>query len=261
MSSASPGAPTNTADVDWARVYGIDLVYRKDCWQLCGDAHCCNFSRHKSRFRIVGKKPFQELPLLPGEYEYLAQSGGLAQFQDHQHRRTTLALDERRAVTLETIVSHRPGCACDHATRPTICRLYPLFPILDVDGRVCGIEPHFGVYEELEALASMEPACRIDAIPTQQMSLFLELVGCLTPSPLHLFHLHAYRVAKAHLASRLRAQLGDSGKDPFTTFEWQLMRGKLFDTERLRAELSALADRFEARYGDRFRLPAPEVPC
>jgi hypothetical protein len=134
---------------DWAHIYGLDLVYEKDCWKLCGDAHCCNFARHKSRFKFMGKKPFQELPLLPGEYEFMRDRGWLAQFQDHVHKKQVFALDGQRAMTIESIVSHRPGCACDHATRPTICRLYPLFPVLDIEGRITGIETHFWIYEEL----------------------------------------------------------------------------------------------------------------
>ena len=57
-------------------IYSTDLVYAPDCWKLCGDAHCCNFMRYKSKMSILGKNLFQELPLLPGEFEFLRRADG-----------------------------------------------------------------------------------------------------------------------------------------------------------------------------------------
>ena len=57
------------------KIYSTDLVYAKDCWQLCGNGHCCNFTRYKSQFTMIGKSHYQELPLLPNEYEYLQHKG------------------------------------------------------------------------------------------------------------------------------------------------------------------------------------------
>lgn len=252
--------PTTRDGVDWDAVYRLDLVYQPDCWRLCGDAHCCSFARHKARFRIVGRKPFQELPLLPGEAAFLRRTGAMAQFQEHVHKQTEFVLDDHRAIPVESIVSHRPGCACEHATRPTICRLYPLFPVLDLDGRLLGVEPRFGIYEELEQLEQLERACRLDSLPFAQLGVFLELVGHLAQSPLHLFCLHAYRIAKRHAVDKLARNLARQPQGAFALFEWLLLKGQLFDVEPLRAELRQLADAFAARYGERFVLPRPTCP-
>ncbi len=253
----APGALGPGGGPDWARVYDLDLVYQADCWKLCGDAHCCSFTRHKTRFKILGKKPFQELPLLPGEHEFMRSQGWLAQFQDYEHKRVEVALDDRRAIHVESIVSYRAGCACDHATRPTICRLYPLFPVLDLEGRVTGIEPFFGVYEELEQLEQIARACELRSLPFDQLGIFFELISRLAVSPVHLFYLHAYRLAKRHAFDRLRDKLAAEPQSAFGLFEWQTLRERVFDKKGIRAELASLADAFEARYGERFRLPAP----
>jgi hypothetical protein len=238
-------------------VFGIDLVYQQDCHRLCGDAHCCSFTRHKARFRMLGQQPFQELPLLPGEHEHLAASGGLLQFGDFEHRRGELVLDATRAVPFESIVSRRPGCACEHATRPTICRLYPLFPVHDIAGRLLGVEPQFGIYEELERLDGLPRACALESLPFAQLQLFLSLCGHLAASPLHLFCLHAYRTTKRHATAGLQRRLAAAPQSAFGLFEWQLLKGRLLDRSALRAELTALADAFASHYGDRFALPAP----
>ena len=240
----------------FARLYELDLVYQKDCWKLCGDAHCCSFSRHKQRFRMLAKKKFQELPLLPGEHAFLSSRGWLSQFQDHDHKHSEYAIDERRALSVESIVSRRPGgCACDHDTRPVVCRLYPLLPVLDEAGRLSGIEP-FGVYEELEKLEGLAPACELKALPFDQLSMFLEVSRLLGESPLVSFHVAAYRIAKRHAFDKLKNKLKE-GESAFATFEWDLLRERVFDHDALRRDLVALADRYEARWGDAFHLPAP----
>src|SRR5262245_3943711 len=138
-------------------IYSTDLRYLKDCWTLCGDAHCCSFARYKARFRMLARTPFQELPLLPGEYEYLKEKGWLAQFGDFDHKVVEIVLKAGR-MHVESIISRRPQCACDHDIRPTVCRLYPLLPTYDIYGRVTGTV-NLGIYEELERIQGLEPAC------------------------------------------------------------------------------------------------------
>ncbi len=249
--------PATADGVDWDEVQRLDLVYQPDCWRACGDAHCCSFARHKQRFRLLGGKHFQELPLLPGELEHMARTGATAQFGEFVHKKVEFALDGARAIHVESIVSHRPGCACEHATRPTVCRLYPLFPVHDVAGRLLGVEPAFGIYEELEDLDGLPRACELRALPFAQLQVFLELTSLLARSPLHLFHLHAYRVAKRHVVANLRERLAHAPQSAFAMFEWLLLKGRAFDRERLRQELRELADEFAAHHGARFVLPAP----
>jgi hypothetical protein len=105
------------------QIYSTDLEYVPACWKLCGDAHCCSFARYKAKFKLIARKPFQELPLLPGEYEFLASRGWLKQFGDYDHQVSSYSFGSR-SMRIESNVSRRPSCACDHATRPTIYRLY-----------------------------------------------------------------------------------------------------------------------------------------
>jgi hypothetical protein len=233
-------------------IYSADLRYRAECWQLCGDAHCCSFARYKSRLRIVARTPFQELPLLPNEFEYLAGRGWLAQFGDYDHKVVEVPL---RAGTMrvESIVSRRVGCACDQATRPTVCRLYPLLPIFDLDGRVVGTES-FGVYEALEEVESLEPACRLTSLPFEELQKFHRIAAAIGRSPVALFYAMAYRLTKAHVRERVREAKARSDADAFLVFARLLMRQRLTDQPALLAELDALAEQFRVRYGAAFAL-------
>ncbi|HTU60043.1 MAG TPA: hypothetical protein VMF89_16435 [Polyangiales bacterium] len=241
----------------YERLYGIDLVYQPDCYKLCGDAHCCSFARHKQHFRILGKRQFQELPLLPGEYDFMAARGYLRQFGEYERKAHAYPLGDGRALYVDSIVSYRQGgCVCDHDTRPVVCRLYPVLPVMDEVGRLGAIEP-FGVYEELEVVAQQEAACQIRSLPLAQLELWLSFGRTLAESPLVAFHLAAYRLAKRHVAGRL-AEARKPGENVFAQFEWALLRKRLFDHAALRAELVALADRYRDHWGERFVLPNEE---
>lgn len=246
------------------RIYSIDLVFENDCWKLCGDAHCCSFSRHKSRFRLLGAggKPAQELPLLPGEFEFLSASGWTGQFQKFD-RKTVIYDFGPGHVVFDTVTSARPGCACDHHSRTTVCRLYPLLPVFEVSGRLISTEP-LGMYEELEALDGLEPACQLNGLPFRQLNLYLELVNLIGSEPVFLFHLMAYRLAKRHIAARLGEARLQTGASAFSLFERHLLRRQLLDHESLQADLAELWGRFNRQYGSRFTdamAALPELVC
>ncbi len=242
-------------------LYDTDLVYRSGCWTLCGDAHCCSFRRHKARFRLMARDAGQELPLLPGEFDYLAARGWTRQFEPFERERTVHDFGPARLVVDRVTSRREGGCACDHGTRTTVCRLYPLLPVLGPDGGLVATE-RLGLYEELEALDGAEPACRIDSVPFDQLRLLLRIAGLIGSEPVLAFHLEAYRIAKRHVAERLRASMtppAESAAAParsaFQAFEAAYLRRRLFDRPALDTELADLWTRFRERHGDAFTEP------
>ena len=234
------------------QIYSTDLTFVPDCWKLCGDAHCCSFSRYKAKFRMIAKTPFQELPLLPGEYEFLSTKGWLKQFEPFEHRLMDFPIDAG-VIKVESIISKKPNCACEHNIRPTVCRLYPLLPIFDVSGRVVAAEP-LGIYEEMETIEGLAPACQLTALPFDQVDRFLNLATEISKNPIHLFYVMAYRITKKHAAERIKAKRAEYKCDVFTAFENAFIRRALIDRDELRAELNELATKFKAHYGTAFRL-------
>jgi hypothetical protein len=234
-------------------IYATDLVYVKDCWRLCGDAHCCSFARHKAKFAMMAKKPFQELPLLPGEYDFLARKGWLEQFGAHEHRVTERAISGQ-VVSFETLVTHRSQCPCEHDIRPTVCRLYPLMPVFNVAGHVTGLDTA-GIFEDLEVIDGQPPLCKLEAAPFKQVDAFLAITSALAESPLLVFSMMAYRVGKAHVRERLAARKAQfPAKSAFALFEGSFLTKKLFDLVALDQELAALVAQFHEHYGARFEL-------
>jgi hypothetical protein len=179
----------------------------------------------------------QELPLLPGEWAYLREQGWDAQFGAHEVRRHQYEIDGYTIRWL-TMASRRPGCACDHDTRTVVCRLYPLLPRLDEGGHLVGTET-VGMYEELEVLEGLDPACKVDHAPFDQLGLFIDLANGIGADPVRRFYLLAYQHAKRHVFDRLAARR-DASVSAFRQFELALFRRRLFDHEALRSELSEL---------------------
>jgi hypothetical protein len=192
----------------------------------------------------------QDLPLLPGEFEFLSSRGWDRQFQDFTRHLTPYDFSGG-TIYMDIISSRRVGCACDHATRTAVCRLYPLLPVFDLDGRVIGSEV-IGMYEELERLEGMAPACQISSLPFEQLNIFLRVCEILATSPVFLFHLAAYRALKKHAFERLSRQKAETGKSAFTLFESAFLRRQLLDHVQFKAEIAELKNAFEMRYGSQF---------
>ena len=236
------------------RIYKTDLVYAPNCWQLCGDAHCCNFTRYKSAMSILGRS-LQELPLLPGEFEFLSARGWIKRFANVQHRVIEFPLS-LGVMRLEFLVGHSQSCACEHDTRTTVCRLYPLLPIYDLLGRVTGVDMSFGIFEEIEAIDQTPRACKLDQIPFSELGKFLTISNAIAQNPTQLFYVMAYQIAKIHAAEQLRRakQGAKPGTSTLRIFEGLYALGRLMDGSLMRVRLDALSDEFARRYGEGFAV-------
>ncbi|MDB5321396.1 MAG: hypothetical protein JWN40_3027 [Phycisphaerales bacterium] len=243
-------------------IYASDLVYSPGCWTLCGDANCCNFGRYKSQMKLLGRSHAQELPLLPGEFEYLQHKGWLGEFPGGEHRVVEYPL-ACGTMRLEFMVgTSSAGCACRHATRTTVCRLYPLLPLFDIDGRLTGVDPNFGIFEELESLDALPRACQLTTIPFGEMDKFLAITAAIGQDPTTVFYATAYHLTKAHARAQLAAAQASQGARQISglaLFEGLFALKRLLDQNVLRAQVEELAGRFRDRYGAAFRLAEPDA--
>jgi hypothetical protein len=235
------------------KIYSTDLVYVKDCWKLCGDAHCCNFNRYKSQFTMIGRKYAQELPLLPGEHEYLEHRGFLEQFKECEHKVVDYALD-LGAMKLEFMMGASKDCACSHDTRTTVCRLYPLLPVFDIDGRLVGVDPTFGIFEEVEAVDHLERACRVTSIPIQEIGKYAAICAEIGRDPKAVFYAMAYRLTRQHARAQLERARAKGRGSALLILEQAFLLRRLLDQDFLKSQLNALAGRFRQHYGERFTL-------
>jgi hypothetical protein len=253
LDRTAPGEARARPLADFDTIYATDLAWVPKCWTLCGDAHCCGFSRHRARFRLVGGGRGIELPLLPGEYDYLRASGRIAQFGAHERRVVPYGFGRWR-IAMESIVTERPGCACAHDRRLTVCRLYPVIPLFDTDGRVTGTR-RLGVYDALEEIDGGDRICRVETTTFAEFDKLLAVAAAIARDPRAAFHVSAYALALDHVAGRVRSAVEARPGSAFAAFERLFLTGRLIDHDVLGQALADKAEAFAERHGDRFMLP------
>jgi hypothetical protein len=243
------GASAESAAYD--AIYATDLVYEADCFRLCGDAHCCHFDRYR-RFGPPADRGVQKLPLLAGEHAYMAERGHLAQY-DEPRLETTCIEGRAGRYRFDLLCVKAPGrCPCDHARRPTVCRLYPLQPLFEPGAGLVGVDPNFSFFEEIETLGGTPRACPLTALPFTQLALLLRICGAIAGSPRCLFSMMAQELSKRLFRERLLASMASQGTDVFTALGTLMRTGEFVEKEVLAAALDALLGRFRAVYGPGF---------
>ena len=238
-------------------IYATDLVFEPGCWRRCGDAHCCHFSRYKSE-----QEPgFHEIPLLPGEWEYLHTRGHIQQYPDY--RRLALEVPLSTGVlTYQSLRIPTLQCPCAHDLRPTICRLYPLLPVYSATAGLIGIDTRLTLFDVIEEVLELPRGCRIEAIPLGELQKFMGLTRALGSEPVLVFHLMAYKLVKDILCRALQQIVAAAGRptgsraqiaERITTYQRDLVV-KVVNWGTVKAELNELGRQFRSIHGPSFSV-------
>jgi hypothetical protein len=238
-------------------IYATDLVFRPGCWTLCGDGHCCHFSRYKSEL----DSGFHEIPLLPGEWQYLNDKGHIGQYADY--RRLTLEVQLATGIlAYESLRIPTSLCPCSHDIRPTICRLYPLLPLYSPTAGLIGIDTRVTLFDVIEEVLDLPRGCRIDDIPLSEMRKFMELTRALGSEPVLVFHLMAYKLVKDVFRRGLQQMVAADGRpaesrdelaERISAYQRDLVV-KVVNWTAVKAELNDLGNQFRSIHGPSFKL-------
>ena len=234
----------------YEQIFSVDMVYGAQCWKLCGDGHCCHFSR----YRRADESPVQEFPLFDGEYDFMASRGLLSQYASYDSHiwDVDLSVGQYRFQTLR--VPTLGSCPCEHSLRPTVCRLYPLLPKFELGKGVTAFDDCFTMYEEAEKLAGIPRACQIRSVNTTEINKLMRIASALYEAPRCLFSVMAYALQKKHVLARVVSHMAFQGQ-PVHRALFELEQSEnLIDKDTLSDELDALAGDFAAYFGPAFSL-------
>src|SRR5262245_54489706 len=179
-------------------IYGTDLVYKPQCWKLC-NAHCCNFSRYKSG----PAKHIHEIPLLPGEWQYMSNKGYLSQYKDPEHTVFKVGLNVG-VLSYEAIKIPTIGCPGEHWRRPTVCRLYPLAPRFDLERGFVGVDSTFSLMEIAEEFLGVPRSCQVDQVPFDELEKFIAISKAIETEPVIMFQFMVLDLLKTLLRAGLK---------------------------------------------------------
>ena len=178
-------------------------------------------------------------------------------FGEFEHRVIDFELT-RGVMKLEFLVSRGKTCACQHATRTTVCRLYPLMPVFTDDCRLTAFDTLFGMFEHIERLDVLPRACQVENIPFGEMNKLLTICIAIAANPTQVFYFMAFELAKAHAAEKivLARRRVPAGRQvsSFRIFQGLYALKQLLDADVVRRQLDALADRFAELHGERFSI-------
>ncbi|MEM7404051.1 MAG: hypothetical protein AAF458_02105 [Pseudomonadota bacterium] len=221
-------------------IYATDLRYVPGCWEFCGDAHCCHFSRYRNYSPDRGQ---QKIPMLAGEYQYLEARGYLQQYDDITLELQTVE-SEGFSYVFETLSVAAEGCPCEQTTRPTLCRLYPLMPVFDAHGGVIDIDIECTPFEIVEVLSGSPRACQIQTLSFAEMSNFLTLCAAVAASARIKFSLMALHRAQVAFKQNLERKMEQEKLSVFEALARLGQEDALIDKPRLGTELRVLAEAF-----------------
>jgi len=242
---------------DWARLFGTEFISRDRCWETCGGGYCCKPFRIQQHFAFLRREGV-ELPLLPGEYHFLRR-GGLLQtgFEDAMSRHE-IRLPNGLSFPIYRTVCRLDGICSDHSHRPMVCRIYPMAPVPDLDGRLERLEPTALIDLHWTRLVQGKNPCTITTLTPEELDRYHELSAELFRDPVNIFYLKAaslYKTAiREGLETRYPQLLELPEADFFRAWERLLVMGKLYRTQDVLAQLVDLSDALSARWGDAFSL-------
>ena len=247
-------ASANTVALDdetFDAIFNTDLIYAKDCWELCGDAHCCHFDRYR-KFAGDSERGFQKIPLLTGEYEYMKRRGLLNQYSEFEREVTcvTLVAGEFN-FDLLSIPADR-ACPCDHSRRPTICRLYPLMPILSPTDKLIGVDANCSQFEVVEDLGGMQRACQLTGTSFVEFGKFITICTAISRNPRTMFSAMFLHLFLVMFRSTIKASMKKNGVTVFQAIQTLAGQESFVDQAKLADELDSLTNQFQAEFGPDF---------
>lgn len=120
-------------EVPWEFIHSQKFFTIDKCWTKCGGGFCC--SNNYSYFSTLRFIPTQGTTILymEDEYNYLFQKG-----KAHPGQRRILSLDfgAEKPLRVIYVTCQYMGHCKDIIEPPLLCKLYPLIPIISIDGDI-----------------------------------------------------------------------------------------------------------------------------
>jgi hypothetical protein len=224
--------------VPWERIHRETFLYEGQCWTTCNGGFCCNHNHPDFQFRLIPTTGSTIL-YLEDEFRWLTQHGKAptAEVMGSALQEMTFDFGGPRPLTFMQIHCRLLGKCQGVIDKPLLCKVYPMLPVLGIDGALEDIAPSSVFELTMQVRGSRTPCTVVDKRqhylnkwrndPEQLESL---------RHPYIILHLQAAK----HFADVYRDRLNDNealrglcGKDFWQAWEMEYLLGNLVDAERL----------------------------
>lgn len=239
----------NLMEINWESIYKKDFISFKDCYLTC-DGYCCkNF--FGSGFKLLNQNAVV-LPMLEGEYEYYKNQGGIYNISK-EAKREEFSFGDKKLVLYYLSCECR-GLCNPHCLRPLICRIYPYFPIVNIQGDILDFYPaslmdlFFGSIKNHQCTLVREYQEELKT----QLNESLKEILCY---PLFVFIFRLMEIVAKHLQESLQNQCIDSLNEKeraefLRKLEWNLLSRKAWNNQRFKEKANGIYQEMVAYYGE-----------
>ena len=254
-------ACASVPSVCWATIHRQPFVVEDRCWTFCNGGFCCSNHHPQFQFQLIPTRG-TTIIYLDAEYEWLARHGAVPGPGRGDAVPNVLSFDfgGPRPLAIVQMPCRLLGKCQGAIDKPLLCRLYPMLPVLDVDGHLEAVYPAsiFDLTMEVRGLVS--PCTVLDKreIYRARWQASDTWLDCLR-HPYLIFHLQAAKHFAEVYSERLRSSQvlhGLSDQLFWKKWEMQYLAGELVDSELLARKIRATYQDLVDRYGEFFEPPS-----
>ena len=210
--------------MNWEQIYDIRFIESPGCWETCSSYCCSNF--HADKMPLLSSKGVV-LPLFPGEWDH-QRSLGVEERPGFEHREDVYTLADGTQWHQHFLYCQCDGQCGPHEARPLICRIYPYFPIVDLNGSVLDFE-----YSSLMDLCYTDPErdhpCTLVREHAEETKRSLaEGMSFIKESPELIFSFQVIHLLTETFKKAMGMTMGESEDQRkfFKKFEWMVFSRK-----------------------------------
>lgn len=231
------------------KLYNSEFIAFKDCYKTC-DSYCCSNFLAKS-FKILNQNRVV-LPLLEQEYLYYKSKGGVQNIT--QEKKETYTLKNGKKLVLYFLYCECGGLCEPHCMRPLICRIYPYFPLVSLEGKILGFYPA-SLMDLFFSKKQFHPCTLVRENDTEIKEQLSKSLKPLLESPLYIFAFRALELlAKAlqnYLQNTCIDALNAQEREKFLKkLEWSLLSNKAWDNAAFKEAITQEYESVAQLYGD-----------
>jgi hypothetical protein len=243
--------------VPWDVIHRQTFLLEDNCWLTCNGGFCCSNNHPDFQFRLIPTHGTTIL-YMEDEYDWLLRHGKVFAPDTPEGIANTVSLDfgGPRPLTVVQMPCRLLGKCQGVIDKPLLCRLYPMFPILDVEGNLQNIV-HSSIFELTMALKRIKTPCTVVDKRQHYLKKWQNSPSHLQvlKHPYILFYLQAAGHFTDVYRQRFEANAelrGLSGKEFWQAWELEWLLGNLIDADELAGRVLTSYQNLVVRYGNFF---------
>ncbi len=246
--------------VPWERMRREQFLLENECWLTCNGGFCCSNGHPDFQFQLIPTNGTTIL-YMEDEYDWLAREGKVPDPGTPGGLTNLVSIDfgGPRPLSLVQMPCRLLGKCQGKIDKPLLCKLYPMLPVLGVDGSLEDIAPS-SIFELTMQVRGMRTACTVVDKKRQYWDRWKNAPEHLESlrHPVIILYLQAAKHFAEIYSEKLRASDaldGLNGKQFWRMWELEYLMGGLMDADLLASRVRQTHDELVERYGDFFERP------